>query len=188
MWKVHLVQSEGGTPQQLMTEDGYELDPNWAPDGNTLVFGVNIAGARTIHLLDLRTNQVSLLPGSEGLHSPRWSPDGRYICAMPIDAHKLLLFDFMTRQWTELAKMNVAWPHWSRDGKYIYFSSPLQKDPAIFRLRVVDRNIERLASMKDLRLGAGIFGGWMGLTPDESPLVLRDVGVQDIYALEWKAP
>src|SRR5262249_25169701 len=82
--KIHIVGSEGGTPQQLMPEDRPELDPNWAPDGNMLVFGVprpGRPGAGTIHLLDLRTNQVSLLPGSEGLKSPRWSPDGRYITA-----------------------------------------------------------------------------------------------------------
>jgi len=117
-------------------------------------------------LLDLRTGQVSLLPGSEGLKSPRWSPDGRYIAALAGDTQKLLLYDFTTRQWVELAKMNVAFPIWSRDGKYIHFTSIFQIDPAMFRIRVEDRKVERLASLKDLRLGAGIFGGWAGLTAD----------------------
>ncbi len=44
-----------------------------------------------------------------------------------------------------------------RDGKYIYFSSPFQKDPALFRLRVEGRKVERLANLKDLRL-AGFYG------------------------------
>jgi dipeptidyl aminopeptidase/acylaminoacyl peptidase len=190
-FKVYLISSEGGTAKQLMPEDRIEEDPNWSPDGNILVFAVRvIANSPTIHLhlLDLRTGQVSLLPGSEGLFGPRWSPEGRYIAAVPTDAQKLLLFDFTTRQWTELAKMNNAWSHWSRDGKYIYFSSLFQKDPALFRLRVEDRKVELLASLKDLRLGAGFYGVWTGLTADDSPLVLRDVGTQDIYALEWKAP
>jgi len=28
----------------------------------------------------------------------------------------------------------------------------------------------------------------MALTLDDSPLVLRDVGTQEIYALDWQAP
>jgi len=187
-FKVYLISSDGGTTQQLMPEDRNEMDPNWAPDGKMLVFCVPNPDVRTIHLLDLRTSQESLLPGSEGLNGPHWSPDGRYIIAGPLEAQKLLLFDFTTRQWTELAKMNTAWPLWSRDGTHIYFSSLLQKDPALFRLRVEDRKVERLASLKDLRMGAGFFDIWTGLTADDSPLVLRDVGAQDIYALEWKAP
>ena len=33
------------------------------------------ANKMAIHLIDLRTRQVSTLPDSEGLYSPRWSPD-----------------------------------------------------------------------------------------------------------------
>jgi hypothetical protein len=29
---------------------------------------------------------------------------------------------------------------------------------------------------------------WSGITPDGSPLVLRDVGTQEIYALDWQVP
>jgi hypothetical protein len=42
--------------------------------------------------------------------------------------------------------------------------------------------------MKGFRRAEGQFGFWMGLAPDDSPLVVRDVGVQEIYALDWEAP
>jgi hypothetical protein len=29
---------------------------------------------------------------------------------------------------------------------------------------------------------------WFGLAPDDSPIVLRDTGTQEIYALDWQAP
>jgi len=32
------------------------------------------------------------------------------------------------------------------------------------------------------------FFGWTGVTPDGSPLVLRNIGTQEIYALDWEAP
>lgn len=178
-WKLYLVSSEGGAPQQLMPEERTEFDPNWSPDGNTLVFG-NFT-TLSINLLDLRTRQVSLLPGSDGLFSPRWSPDGRYIIALPRAAESLMLYDFQTQKWTEITRAKVLWPLWSRDGKYIYFD-------LAFRLRIADRKLEQVASKEGLRQGTGSFGPWTGLTADEAPLVLRDVGTQDIYALEWKVP
>ena len=30
------------------------------------------------------------------------------------------------------------------------------------------------------------FGPWGGLTPDDSPLVSRDISSQEIYALDWE--
>jgi serine/threonine protein kinase/Tol biopolymer transport system component len=186
-WKIHLVSVDGGAPKQLMPEDRVERDPNWSPDGSTLAFDIGAFGSsdkQTINLLDLRTGQVSLLPGSEGRFSTRWSPDGRYLAAMPIDQRKLLLYDFTTKQWTELASMPLSYPQWSRDGKYIYFRST----PLVLRIRISDRKIEQLASLKDLRNAPSVFGRWMGLAMDDSPMVLRDIGAQDIYALEWQAP
>jgi Tol biopolymer transport system component len=191
-WKIHLVSADGGSPQQLMPEERAERDPVWSPDGGTLAFAIGSTGdatnRRTINLLDLRSSQVSLLSGSEGRYSPRWSPDRRYLAAMPVNAQKLLLFDFTTNQWTELASMSVSFPQWSRDGRYIYFLTGLRIDPALLRVRISDRKIEQWASLKELRMAPTAFGRWMGLAPDDSPMVLRDVGAQDIYALEWQVP
>jgi hypothetical protein len=103
---------------------------------------------------------------------------------MPIDQRKLLLFDFTTKQWTDLASMPLSYPQWSRDGKYIYFRST----PLVLRIRISDRKIEQWASLKDLRNAPSAFGRWTGLAPDDSPMVLRDVGAQDIYALERQTP
>jgi hypothetical protein len=35
--------------------------------------------------------------------------------------------------------------------------------------------------------GAKFFGYWLGMAPDDSPLLLRDTGTQEIYALDWQA-
>ncbi len=99
-----------------------------------------------------------------------------------------MLFDFTTQQWVQLAKINVGYPSWSRDGQYIYFDTFLEREPAFFRLRVSDRRLERLVSLKDIRRAWGTFGPWSGLAPDDSPLLLRDVSSQEIYALDWQLP
>src|SRR5262249_18727101 len=98
-WKAYLVSADGGTPQQLMPEEErHELDLGWSDDGKTLVFG----DGETIYLLDLSTGRVSKVPGSEGLFSPRWSLDGRYIAALKVysSQNALMLFDLKTQKWT----------------------------------------------------------------------------------------
>jgi Tol biopolymer transport system component len=183
--KVYVVSSQGGSPQQLMPEEQDELGPNWSPDGNSLVFGVGTrnTGNREIQLLDFKTHHVSTLPGSEGLFSPRWSPDGRYLSALPSDQQKLMLFNVRTQQWQELANLDINMPRWSRDGKYIYFLNLPPDQPALFRVRVGDQRLERLASLKGFQRS-----GPMGLAPDDSPLLTRDISTQEIYALDWEAP
>jgi serine/threonine protein kinase/Tol biopolymer transport system component len=186
--KIYTVAPEGGSAQQLLPDDPKaQVDPNWSPDGGKIVFsGDSNSVDSTIRVLDLSSHQVSTLPGSQGLFSPRWSPDGRYILAMPGNSLGLVLFDFHTEKWSELMKGSIAFPDFSVDGRYIYFLH-WPDNPAVLRLRISDRKVERVADMKNLPL-SGFYGLWVGLAPDDSPMLLRDTGTQDIYALDWEAP
>ena len=190
--KIHLVGAEGGRVQQLTTGDHNDSDPNWSADGTSLVFAGNPGietGTQSINWLNLKTHRVTTLPGSEGLFTPRWSPDGRYIDASTSDPQKLMLFDFRTQKWRELAKAGVSYHNWSSDGQYIYFDNlALVPEPGIFRVRITDGKIERVVSLRDIRMPFGVFGTWIGLGPDNSPLILRDTSTQEIYALDWDAP
>jgi hypothetical protein len=57
----------------------------------------------------------------------------------------------------------------------------------MFRIRISDRRLEQLFSLKDTHQAPG-WGEWVGLAPDDSPLLVRDTGTQDVYALDWEAP
>ena len=207
-WHIYVVSADGGTSaQQLAPTWGEMVDASWSPDGNSLMFGSHpmisplgsdfrqdrpaSATHRGVHILDLRTGQVSTVPGSEGLFSPRWSPDGRYIAAMPLpavedtDSSKVVLFDFTTQKWVDLAKIGTGYTNWSRDGKYVYLQS--HEDPGIFRVRISDRKLERVVSLKDVPRIWPIEDGF-SLTPDDSPLILRNASVEELYALDWDAP
>jgi len=126
------------------------------------------------------------LPDSKGLFSPRWSPDGRYLVAMPFASRSLMLFDFATQKWEEIAQISLGFPNWSKNGDYVYFIHQ-EGQPAVMRIRIRDRKIERVADLKDFRR-TGFYGVWLGISPDDSPLLLRDIGTQEIYALDWEAP
>jgi Tol biopolymer transport system component len=185
-WKIYLVAPEGGDPEQLISGGGSELDPSWSPDGKSLIFAESLwLRLPSIHLVNLETRQVSKLRGSEGLFSPRWSPDGRFIIALSRDSMNLMLFDWTTQEWEELIHGRfVAYPAWSRDGKSIYFCDSMEKGTPFYRLRIGDHKLERVASANLPRgLAWGPFGWWTGLTPDESPLLVRDTSVQEVYAL-----
>ena len=56
------------------------------------------------------------------------------------------------------------------------------------RIRISDGKAKEVAALKDLRCAAGPFGTWSGLAPDRSPLILRDTGTQEIYALDVDLP
>ena len=189
-FQLYLIPAEGGSPELLYRTSTNSADPNWSPDGKSLVFGENSLNNQgsAVYVLDLKTRNVSKLPGSDGLYSPRWSPDGRYIAAIPLDSLKLMLFDFTTQKWSELARIFVAFPAWSPDGRYLYFDGILDNQEGYFRVRIADRKLERLFSLKGFQAAGGAFGNWSGLGPDETPLFVRDASIQEIYSLDWQTP
>jgi serine/threonine protein kinase len=189
-WQIYLVPAGGGSPELVYRSKSNLADPNWSPDGNSLVFGENSLNNQgsAVYLLDLKTRAATKLPGSDGLYSPRWSPDGRFIAALTLDSLKLMLFDLSTHKWTNLANIFVAYPSWSRDGHYIYFDGILDNEEGFYRVQASSGKLERLFSMKGFQAAGGAFGNWTGLAPDESPLLARDASIQEIYALDVDTP
>ena len=112
--KAYVVSHEGGAPEQVLPGERNEVDVDWSPDGRSLIFGrppdlfAEAGLPKAIHLVDLKTKQVSTLPHSEGLFGPRWSPDGRHVVAVPLDGRKLTIFDFKTAEWSDLAGPGIG--------------------------------------------------------------------------------
>ncbi len=184
--RIYEIAAEGGSPHQLLANDGrQQMDPNWSPDGSKVVFGSQSNDpSSTIRILDLANHEVSTLPGSEGLFSPRWSPDGRYVAAFSGDSTRILLFHFDTGKWTELAQGNFGWLNLSRDGEYVYTLDSKNQN-AVVRIRISDHKAEPVLDLKNFAT-AGRYGGSVALTPDDSVLLLRNTGSQDVYSVDWE--
>jgi len=193
-WKIFVIPAQGGAPDQVTSDDSDSLDPSWSPDGNSLAFGgypvaVRRSKENAIHILNLKTGQVTDVPDSVRLFSPRWSPDGRYLLAMTADFQKLALYDFTVRKREDLTDIRPSYPNWSHDGKCIFFNNPFDKSLPVYRICLKDRKLERIVSLSSAgRLAEGHFGWWTGLSPDDSILAARDISIEEIYALETKFP
>ena len=186
--KVYLLPSEGGKPQMLLPSDSRSQgDPNWSPDGRKIVFStwetVSTGLKRSICILELSNGQVTDIPKSQHRYSTRWSPDGQYLAGLTTESTTtdLTVFDFKTQQWSDIQKGEVGFPTWSHDGKFIYFLRPVD-DPGVYRIRPTGGEAERVVDLKGFRY-IGVLRYWFGLDPEDTPLLLRDTGTDDIFAL-----
>jgi DNA-binding winged helix-turn-helix (wHTH) protein/Tol biopolymer transport system component len=193
---IRRVSVADGKSLWLMSEESGDMaEPNWSPDGTKVLFAKGLGyafapGKRDLRIVDLKSRQVTVLPGSDDMWSARWSHDGRYVVAFHDVAGEgpLQLFDIATQRWRILPVTGgyPAFPSFTRDGRFIYF---LRTGPTpergIYRIPVAGGGEERLVNMADWHL-TGFFGYSMSLDPSDAPLVLRDMGSIDIYALILK--
>jgi Tol biopolymer transport system component len=193
-WKIYVIPAEGGTPHEVIAGDHNQGDPTWTPKGDSIVFaGVpwleyGSATGPNIHVVDLKTSQISDVPGSETLFSPRCSPDGRYIAALSADSTKLMLYDMEKKSWTQLAVSRFGFENWSHDGKYLYAEDYSDKTDDLVRVSVANGKEERLLNLKEIPRGFDPWEFWVGLAPDDSLLLMRDRSTQEIYSLDVRFP
>jgi Tol biopolymer transport system component len=183
-WMVHLVPAQGGEIQMMLPGEREQGIPTWSADGTRIAFGdvppvfAHPLGTESIHVFDLKTHKLSELPGSKGLWTVRWSPDGKSLAALTIKGQRLKIYDFGTKKWWLTNAHDVNNLNWSRDGKYIYFDIIGE---AFCRVSMADGHVDQLAS---LRAYPNLAYGWSGITSDDSPLILRSLGASEIYSLK----
>ena len=187
--RVYIVSAEGGPLQPVLEEQHNQVQPWWSPDGKSVLISYVYFLETTppgLTIVHLATHHVERMSGTGELWEAKWSPDGRYIAARTIDSHAIMLFDLRSRKWMELAKSDIGFWRWSGDGHYVYFKR-LGSHIAYLRVRLTDHKVEEVVSLTGIK-NTGFSGGlWVGLTPENEPLFLRDTGTQEVYELTWKA-
>jgi Tol biopolymer transport system component len=192
-WNIYVVPASGGSPRALLPAEHDSADPEWSPDGHSLMFGRipdymgEAAAPRAIYTLNLDTNQVATLPGSEDLYSPHWSPNGRYMVAMPTSGDRLMLFDFATQRWTKLidSPLGIGTPRWSPDSEYVYFDRHVRD--VLVRVGRSSRKLETVLDLKSAKTYASECD-FDNMTADGSPPISCWLDGGDIYALDLDLP
>jgi len=185
--QIMLVGVDGGKAAPAYVENRGQIDVNWSSDGQRMIFGyVSAAENLGISMLDMKTHKLTTVPGSEGLFSPRWSPDGRYVAVLTRDFNKVMLYDFQTQKWstwfTEAAG-SVSYPQWSSDSKSIYFDDLVTDEETIRRVKLGEDHAERLYVLPHIERYTGPYGLWVGQAPDGSWMLVRDRSTQEVYSL-----
>ena len=189
-WQLYKIQATGDSLQPLLSESRNAADPSWSPDGKTLVFGrVNDTlgkenAERKLYLLHVADGKVDALPGSDGLFSPRWSPDGRYIAALTLDQRQVRLLDVASNTWTTLSSSSGADPIWSADSRSLYVHAPLDPNQPIDRLSVPDGRVSEVVRLSDARSNDAVDFVFGGLLPGGVPLIRTRSFTGNLYSLD----
>lgn len=188
-WRIFVIEARAGS---MTKEASYNGDnqgaPTWAPDGTSLAYA-DIACEElhscAVHHIDLKTRSVSTLPGSEGLRTARWSPDGRYIAALDPAHHAIRLFDVQAQIWRTIGEdINGDDLAWSHDSRFVYANREATQSPGIYRLRIDGGRPSIVADITMLNRLSGYVFSWFCLTPDDNVIVSRKLETDEIYALD----
>jgi serine/threonine protein kinase/Tol biopolymer transport system component len=188
-WRIYTVSIDGGgQPKPFFIENESQLGPSWAPDGKSIIFG-RVSGReakQSLYQLNLETHQKVEFPDSEGLFGPTRSQDGNYLLALTnSDPEILKLYDFSTQKWSDLAQAPIGDIGFYPDSKAVFYSN--QDTQKVFRIRLRDRKVEEITDLHSMhRPTLHYWPPWTGLTPDGSPLFMRNLGSNEIYALEME--
>lgn len=101
-----------------------------------------------------------------------------------------MFYDFSTQTWRVAVKGigTLGYFAFTRDSKSLVFETQEIQDPYFYRLRMSDFTFAPIVSLKDTARFYGPLGAWSGIAPDGSPLLVRDISNQEIYALDWRLP
>jgi hypothetical protein len=126
------------------------------------------------------------VPGSEGLGTARWSPNGRFIAALNPVRHEVMVFDLVTQQWRKLVDgVNGNDLSWSSNSKYLYACRPAGNQPEILRISLKDSKTETAVDLRSFTAQMGHINTWFALAPDGSIIFSREMTGNEIYALTY---
>jgi eukaryotic-like serine/threonine-protein kinase len=186
---INTVSIDGGDPKVIVKERGAFL-ADWSPDGSKLVY----SGGGGITVVDQPSGKRTVVESAGGTWGFRWIGEDNLVAASGLRS-KFTLFNLKTNGWSDwpIEPEPRAVSRWgvSPDHQYLYYATS-GTEPELMRVRVGENRAQPVASLKDFDFAMFIQlnGGdlWISFASDGSPLLLRDAGSQEIYALTVKWP
>lgn len=141
---------------------GEIYSPTWSPDGQRIAFSALEGGFTNLFIYDLGTDEVTRLTNDSFADlQPSWSPDGKSIVfstdrfttrlsTLEYEGYDLALIDPDTHEIRKLAGprgIRNFDPHWSSDGRSIYFVSDPDGVSNIYRMNLANGAVSRITNV-----------------------------------------
>ena len=153
----------GAVERELPIRDVDQIfSPTWSPDGRRIAFSAIRNGFSDLYVVDLDTASVRALTSDAFADlQPSWSPDGLTIAfstdrfsssleTLTFGALQLGLIDAERATISELSAIPGAKnidPHWSADGKSLYFVADDHQISNIYRIVIADGQVFRMTDV-----------------------------------------
>jgi dipeptidyl aminopeptidase/acylaminoacyl peptidase len=203
---LFLVPASGGTPRDLTPGNEHDVPPfqlegprqyDFSPDGKEIAFEEKLvsdpAVSTNIDIFTLRLDspdarpvKISTSPGGD--HTPRYSPDGRYIAwrsqaraGYESDHFRLVAYDRQTKRIRDVLPKFDRWIDeftWAPDSRTIYFAYPDEGDERIGSVQIDGSNLLRYTHRGEY--------GDLHVTPDGKLLIASKMTMRmpgEVYAL-----
>ena len=198
---LNIVDVERGrTEREIKVKEANEVvNPAWSPDGKQIVFSGLIGGFTDLFVYDLeKDTERRLTSDAYAEMDPAWSPDGKRIVfstdrfttnleTIKPGRLRLALMDVSTGAVTELGGFadakNIS-PHWTPDGRSIYFLSDRQGITNIYRMVVDGGKTTQLTNMLTGASGITALSPAMSFAGGRLVFSAYENDGYNIYALE----
>ncbi len=147
---LYVVPAAGGEPRQLTSGALSQSDPDWSPDGRSIVFVQDSTDGDDwrddahpdLYLLDVASGAVRRLTTSPGYdRAPAFAPDGRsiaYTCSagrgQPTDVCIIGVDGGQPRNITQRWDLDPGAPAWTTDGRSVSFEAETEGSVQLFRV------------------------------------------------------
>ena len=165
IWRRDLLHPQS-PPVELVPSSRTQFDAQYSPDGTHIAFASARSGLQGVWISsDDGSNLVQISNPNDASGSPQWSPDGKRLAfdSSP-GGHGSRCGGRVGRRPRKLLTTvsDTIRPHWSRDGKWIYFRSNQPGKRGIYRCLAAGGEAFALSNEPEGYQSAGV-DGWNGV-------------------------
>ncbi len=166
-----LQRLNGGAAQRLFKDEGTERYPAFSPDGRLLAFVHSVGRREELRVFSFENGEMQTLASGQFLSRPSWSPDGQRVVFAENFSLRLDAVSLRERNRETLGEFKNWWwssrPHFSGDGRSLYFSDFRNGRGALYRLRIEPGAASQRVTQLARHLSDGL------LSPDGKWLAFR---------------
>ncbi len=185
-WQIYIMSATGGTPRPILPGDAAQTDPEWAPDGNSILFartlarGAAIPSAESLWRFDLLHAKVAEIPNSQAMTKARYSPNGRYISAISDGA--IMLLDLKNGRWSRLINLSVDNTFWSSSGEKLFAQATKEKGQPLYEISAPGGQARIIEATTRLASENFVAFRLIGLGTNDRPIIAAQLATANIFS------